>query len=286
MEIIAAIVLGMIQGLTEFLPVSSSAHLILIPWVLGWNPEGMIFDVALHLGTAIAILAYFWRDWTAMAREVILGIREGCPLGNSQRKLAWLLVLGTLPAMTVGLAFEKYVERNLRSPLISVCTLVVFAVLIYVAERMGRKSRSLGQIDLGDSIWVGASQALALIPGVSRSGITISTGLLRGLDRDAAARFSFLLATPVITGAAMLQGWHLFKVARHPELAAAAGALTSAGSIKWSVLAGGVTSSVVVGFLCIRYFLRYVQKNGFLPFVIYRIVLALIVLLLYFRHGV
>ena len=285
MEIIEAIVLGVIQGLTEFLPVSSSAHLILIPWVFGWNPEGIIFDVALHLGTAIAILAYFWKDWLVLAREVLLGIREGSPLGNAQRKLAWLLVLGTLPAMFAGLAFEKYVERNLRSPLISVFTLVVFALLIYLAERVGRQSRSLEQIDLADSVWVGASQALALIPGVSRSGITISAGLLRGLDRTAAARYSFLLATPVIAGAALLKGWQLFKVLRHPELAAAADALTSAGSVKWMVLASGVVSAVAVGFLCIRYFLRYIQKNGFLPFVIYRIVLALIVLLLYLRHG-
>jgi undecaprenyl-diphosphatase len=186
--------------------------------------------------------------------------------------------------MIVGLTFEKYVEQNLRSPLISVVTLVVFALLIYVAERMGKQNRSLGQINLGDSICVGASQALALIPGVSRSGITISTGLLRGLDRNSAARFSFLLATPVIAGAALLQGWRLVKIARHPELAAAAGALTSTGGIKWAVLASGVTSAVVVGFLCIRFFLRYIQKNGFLPFVIYRIVLALVVLFLYFRH--
>ena len=286
MEIVTAVVMGMIQGLTEFLPISSSALLILVPWVFGWNPECMIFDVSLHLGTAIAILAYFWRDWIALAREVIRGVAEGSPLGNAQRKLAWFLVLGTLPAMVVGLAFEKYVEQKFRSPLISVVTLIVFALLIYVAERMSKLNRSLEGIDLADSLWIGASQALALVPGVSRSGITISAGLLRGFDRGSAARFSFLLATPVIVGAALLQGWHLAKIARHPELAAATGALTSAGGIKWTVLASGVVSAVIVGFFCIRYFLRYIQNNSFLPFVIYRVVLALVVLIFYLRHGV
>lgn len=285
MEILAAVVLGAIQGLTEFLPISSSAHLILVPWLLGWNPEGIIFDVSLHLGTAIAILAYFWRDWITLAREVFRGVAEGRPLGNAQRKLAWLLVLGTLPAMVVGLAFEKYVEQTLRSPLITVVTLSAFALVLYVAEWKGGQKRSLEGTNLADSIWIGTSQVLALIPGVSRSGITISAGLLRGFDRSSAARFSFLLATPVIAGAALLQGWHLFKLARHPELAAAAGALTGTGGIKWAVLAGGVASATVVGFLCIRYFLRYIRQNSFFPFVVYRVVLALVVLFLYLKHG-
>ncbi len=285
MEMISAVVLGMIQGLTEFLPISSSAHLILVPWIFGWNPEGLIFDVSLHLGTAIAILAYFWRDWIVLAQEVIRGIAEGNLFGNARRKLAWFLVIGTLPAMVVGLAFEKYVETNLRSPLISVVTLVAFAVVLYYADRRCQQGRSLDNIGLADAVWIGAGQALALIPGVSRSGITISAGLLRDFDRTSAARFSFLLATPVIVGAALLQGWHLVKAVRHPALAAASGMLTGTGEIKWAILAGGIASSVVVGFFCIRYFLHYIQKNSFLPFVVYRILLAAVVLFLYLRHG-
>jgi undecaprenyl-diphosphatase len=286
MEMITAIALGVIQGLTEFLPISSSAHLILVPWLFGWDPEGLIFDVSLHVGTAIAILAYFWRDWILLAREVLRGIVQRDPFGNPHRRLGWFLVVGTLPAMGVGLAFEKYVETNFRSPLISVFTLVAFALVLYCADRSGRQARSLTDISLADSLWIGVGQALALIPGVSRSGITISVGLFRDLDRTAAARFSFLLSTPVIVGAGLLQAWHLVKAARHPSLAAAAGVLSGSGEIKWTILACGISSSVIVGFLCIRYFLRYIQKHSFLPFVIYRILLALAVLAVYLRHGI
>ncbi len=281
MELMAAIVLGIIQGLTEFLPISSSAHLILVPWLLGWRPEGLIFDVSLHLGTAIAILAYFWRDWIIMAREAIRGIIEGHPLGNPRRRLAWFLVIGTIPAMIVGLAFQKYVEDTLRSPLITVFTLVTFALVLYYAEKRSRLDRSLEGIRVTDSVWIGLGQALALIPGVSRSGITISVGLFRDFDRNSATRFSFLLATPVVVGAALLEGLHLAKAVHDPVLAGASGILTSSGGVKWTVLAGGTASAVIVGLLCIRYFLRYIQRNSFFPFVVYRIVLAAVVLLMF-----
>ncbi len=284
MEMVTAVVLGIIQGLTEFLPISSSAHLILVPWLFGWNPEGLIFDVALHLGTAIAILAYFWRDWILLAREAISGMLEGRPFGNTQRRLAWLLVLGTLPAMIVGLAFQKYVEANLRSPLITVFTLVAFALVLYYAEKRCRLGRSLEDVGVADSLWIGIGQAIALIPGVSRSGITISVALFRDFDRTSAARFSFLLATPVIAGAALLEGLHLVKALRDPALSAASGLLTPAGGIKWTILLGGTVSAVIVGLLCIRYFLRYIQKKSFLPFVVYRIILAGFVLLMFLLH--
>ncbi len=285
MEMVTAVVLGAIQGLTEFLPISSSAHLILVPWILGWNPEGLIFDVSLHFGTAIAIVAYFWRDWVELLREVVRGVMEGHPLGNTRRRLAWCLVAGTLPAMVVGLAFQKYVETNLRSPLITVFTLVGFALVLYYAEKRCSQGRSLQDIGMADAVWIGLGQALALIPGVSRSGITISVGLFRDLDRTSAARFSFLLATPVIAGAALLEGVHLAKAIRDPALAAAGGMLTGAGAVKWAILAGGTASAVVVGLLCIRYFLRYIQKKSFTPFVVYRILLAAVVLSMFLLHG-
>lgn len=283
MEIFAAIVLGIIQGLTEFLPVSSSAHLILVPWIAGWKPEGLFFDVSLHIGTAVAILAFFWAEWVELAKEVILGFAEGKPLGNPKRRLAWFLVVGTLPALAVGLTLEKSVEDNLRSPLVTVFTLIVFGALLYYAERLSRQDRSLDQFNWGDSIWIGLSQVLALIPGVSRSGITISTSMLRNTDRSSAARFSFLLSTPVIVGAGILQGWRFIKVLRHPVLVASA----EAGilEIKWAVLVAGIVSAAVTGFLCIRYFLRYLQSHSFVPFVVYRVILAVIVLLFYLRHG-
>lgn len=285
MEIVAATLLGIIQGLTEFLPISSSAHLILVPWLFGWQPEGLIFDVSLHLGTAFAILAYFWRDWILLGREAILGLLEGKPFGNIYRKLAWYLVIGTIPAMLVGLKFEKYVESNLRSPLIPAATLVLFAGYLYVAERFGNQSRKLDQFTLQDSIWIGLSQALALIPGVSRSGITIGTALFRNVDRSSAARFSFLLSTPIIVGAAMLQGWHLIEALHHPARFAVEHALASPVEIRWAVLGAGVFSAAVTGFFCIRYFLRYLQTRSFLPFVIYRLALAALVLFFYYQHG-
>jgi undecaprenyl-diphosphatase len=284
MELFAAAVLGIVQGLTEFLPISSSAHLILVPWFLGWKPEGLVFDVSLHLGTAVAILAYFWRDWLTLARELISGIATGEPLGNAQRRLAWFLIVGSLPAAIVGLLFEKHVERTLRSPLVTVATLVAIGAVLYISERRSKRQRSLEKFTWGDSIWIGLSQALALIPGVSRSGITISTAMLRDADRTSAARFSFLLATPVILGAGMLEGWHLFKEAGTTALVAAGGPANPVGA-QWPVFVIGVACAAITGFLCIRYFLRYLQTKSLIPFVIYRFVLAGIVLAFYFRSG-
>jgi undecaprenyl-diphosphatase len=279
MNIVAAAILGVIQGLTEFLPVSSSAHLILVPWLFGWEPSGMLFDVSLHVGTAVAILAFFWRDWVTLAREGILGIVQMRPFANPERKLAWFLVAGTIPAMVVGLAFEKMVEEKLRSPLVTVVTLVVLGILLYFAERSSRQDRDLKDLTLGDTIFVGLCQALALIPGVSRSGITISAALFRSMDRTSAARFSFLLATPIIVGAGLLEGLHFLKVLRHP----AVGTAVEFTGANLTVLAVGIITAAATGFLCIRYFLRFIQTNSFLPFVIYRIALAAVVLVMYIR---
>lgn len=275
MEILAAIILGIIQGLTEFLPISSSAHLILVPWFLGWKPEGLVFDVALHVGTALAVLAFFWKDWVCLARETILGIKEGAPLGNTHRKLAWLLVIGTLPAMIIGLTLEETVETTLRSPLITVFTLVAFGLLLFYAERRSRQNRTMDMYTWSDAIWIGLSQAVALIPGVSRSGITMTTAMLRNSNRTCAARFSFLLSTPIIVGAGILEGWKAINVLRHP--------VANAETINGTALLLGIAFAAITGFLCIKYFLRYLQRKSFLPFVIYRIILAGIVLLYYSR---
>lgn len=270
MEILSAIVLGIIQGLTEFLPISSSAHLILVPWFFGWEPEGLVFDVALHVGTALAVLAFFARDWIRLARETVLGLKERAPLGNADRKLAWLLVVASIPAAVAGLWLEKLVETRLRSPLITVFTLAGLALLLWYAERRGRQSRPMARYSWGDAVWIGIAQAIALVPGVSRSGVTMTTALLRDSDRVSAARFSFLLSTPVIVGAGLLQGYRLL----------AAGEGAGAG---WPVLLAGVVAAAVTGFLCIKFFLRYLQRNSFTPFVIYRLVLAAVVLALYLK---
>jgi undecaprenyl-diphosphatase len=275
MELLSAAILGIVQGLTEFLPISSSAHLIILPWFLGWKPEGIVFDVSLHLGTAIAVIAFFWNDWIRLAREAIVGIFSGAPFGNHYRRLAWYIVVGSIPAAVVGLALENTVESKLRSPLITVFTLAILALVLFYSEKKGRQNRVLEKFTWADSIWIGLSQALALIPGVSRSGITITTALLRDSDRTSAARFSFLLSTPVIVGAGLLQGLKLVKAIRHP----AAGVL----EIHWAVLIVGVLSAALTGFLCIQFFLRYLQTKNFTPFVVYRIILAGVVLLYYIK---
>ena len=275
MEILSAAILGIIQGLTEFLPISSSAHLILVPWFLGWEPEGLAFDVSLHIGTSIAVLAFFWNDWVRLGREVIAGLKQGTLLATQSQKMFWMLVVGTIPAVIAGLALEKTVEARLRSPLIIVFTLSILAVILYWAEKRSRHNRSVENFTWADSIWIGLSQAVALIPGVSRSGITITTAMLRDSDRISAARFSFLLSTPVIVGAGILQAWRLANVLGSPTAQTA--------EADWVVMGVGVFFAAVTGFLCIRYFLRYLQTKSFLPFIIYRMILAIIILIYYIK---
>jgi undecaprenyl-diphosphatase len=277
MEMLAAAILGIIQGLTEFLPISSSAHLLVVPWFFGWNPEGIDFDVALHVGTAFSIIVFFWKDWVLLARETIIGLKERAPLGNSHRKLAWLLIVGTIPALVFGLSLEKKLDTELRSPLITVFTLTIFGLLLLYADKRSRQNRKIENYTWMDSISIGLSQALALIPGVSRSGITITTAMLRNSDRINAARFSFLLATPVIVGAGLLKGLHLVKEALHP--------VSGAAPIHWAVFGVGTLTAALTGFLCIKLFLRYLQTKSFVPFVIYRFILAGLVLFFYLKTN-
>lgn len=274
MEILAAAILGIIQGITEFLPISSSAHLILVPWFLGWKPEGIAFDVSLHVGTAIAVITFFWRDWVRLARELILGLKEG-NMGNADRRLAWLLVVGTLPALVAGLAFESMVEERLRSPLIIVFTLPILAIFLYVADKRSRQDRGIENFTWADSLSIGFSQALALIPGVSRSGITMTTAMLRNSTRISAARFSFMLSTPVIAGAGILEILRLAKAVLHPA--------ESMPAVNWGALGVGFLCAAISGFLCIRFFLGYIQTKSFTPFVVYRFLLAGLVLIYYLK---
>jgi undecaprenyl-diphosphatase len=276
MEIFFAAILGIIQGITEFLPISSSAHLILMPWFFGWDPNGLNFDVSVHLGTTVAVLAFFWKDWIQLARETWAGLKERKPFGNHYRRLAWLLFIGTLPAAVVGILFEDIIEARLRSPVITVFTLVGFGALLLIAERRSRRHREISGYTWADSLWIGFSQAIALIPGVSRSGITITAAMFRNSTRTSAARFSFLLLTPITIGATVLRAWELLSSLGQP--------LDSSMSVQWAVLCTGVVSASVTGFFCIRFFLRYLQTKSFVPFVIYRFLLAAIVLIYYLKH--
>ena len=277
MELLAAAVLGIIQGFTEFLPISSSAHLILVPWFLGWKPEGIAFDVALHVGTAMAVIAFFWRDWIRLARELLLGIKEGKPLANPDRRLAWYLIVGTLPALVAGLAFEDLFEEKLRSPLIIVFTLAILAAFLFWAEKRSRQDRTLDHYTWADSLCVGFGQAFALIPGVSRSGITMTIAMFRNSTRTDAARFSFLLSTPVIAGAGLLHMLHLAKAVLHP--------VPGMETVHWNAMGVGFVCAAVSGFFCIRFFLRYLQTKSFMPFVIYRLLLAGVVLVYYVKFS-
>jgi undecaprenyl-diphosphatase len=271
-----AIVLAVIQGLTEFLPISSSAHLILIPWLSrGRIPDpGLAFDVALHAGTLLAVLLYFLREWIQL---VLCGLGFHYPRRASEQmvlqnqRMFWYLVAGTIPGALVGFLFEKRIEETLRSPVPIACAMIGIALVMWYAEYVARMDRHIEQTSLGDSLAIGSAQALALFPGVSRSGITISAGLFRGMTRDTAARFSFLLSTPLIAGAAAKELPKLLKAHQ-------AGAM----DIPMSTLGIGVAVSAIVGYLVIAFFLRYLQTRTLKIFIYYRILFGIVVLLLAF----
>jgi undecaprenyl-diphosphatase len=271
-----AIILAIVQGLTEFLPISSSAHLILIPWLShGRIPDpGLAFDVALHLGTLIAVVLYFLREWLQL---IFCGLGFHYPQRAPEhqvmqnRRLFWYLVAGTIPGALVGFFFEHRIEEYLRNPVPIACAMIAVAFLMWYAEYAGRLDRHIDQTSLGDSLAIGTGQALALFPGVSRSGITISVGLFRGMTREAAARFSFLLATPLIAGAAATELPKLIKAHR-------AGGL----DLPMSTLAISVAVSAIVGYLVIAFFLHYLQTRTLKIFIYYRILFGIVVLLLAF----
>ncbi len=272
-----AILLAVVQGLTEFLPISSSAHLILIPWLShGRIPEpGIAFDVALHLGTLIAVVLYFIRDWIQL---ILCGLGFHYPKRASEQmvltnqRLFWYLVIGTIPGALVGFFFEHWIDENLRNPIPIASLMIIVAFVMMYAEYVARLDRRIDQTSLGDSIVIGASQALALFPGVSRSGITISTGLFRGMTREAAARFSFLLSTPLIAGAAAKEV---------PKLIKQQHALGNLG-MPMSTIAISIAVSAIVGFIVIAFFLQYLQTRTLKLFIYYRIAFGIVILLLAF----
>jgi undecaprenyl-diphosphatase len=252
MPIIQVVILGLVQGVTEFLPVSSSGHLIIVSWLMGWPDQGLSFDVALHAGTLLAVAIYFLPMWI----EILL----------RNRRLLGLLIVGVIPGAVIGKLFEKMAEHTFRNPIYIAINLIVFALVMGWAERTSRQSRDLHSANMLDTLAIGFSQALAVIPGVSRSGITITGGLLREFDRESAARFSFLLATPIIAGAALVRGLEM----RHTGLPQ---------DMRMPFLLG-MAIAAVSGYAVIAFFMRYLQTRSLKIFIYYRIAFGIIVLAL------
>ena len=268
MPLYQAIVLAIIQGFTEFLPVSSTAHLTIIPELFGWKDPGLSYDVALHLGTLVAVLVYFFRDWVQVILNGIGISYRGARPDENSRSLLWLLVLGTIPAALAGLKFEKYADQMLRTPYIIGGAMIIFGILMWVADRASTARNGLDQMTGFDAITVGIAQAFAIIPGVSRSGITLTAARFRGFGREAAARFSFLLSTPIIAGAAAKKGYELYKDGLPEDM-----------RVPYLV---GVLVSGIVGLLVIAFFMKYLRNHSLNVFVWYRIIFGIIVIALAF----
>ncbi|MFQ5885919.1 MAG: undecaprenyl-diphosphatase UppP, partial [Anaerolineae bacterium] len=249
-----ALILGIVQGATEFLPISSSGHLVLVPWLLGWEDPGLAFDAFLHLGTLVAVLAYFRDDLWSLTLAWVGSVRERS-LDNPQARIAWLILWGTLPAAVMGLTLESLFERLFAAPVWVSIFLLVTGLLLFLGEGVRKSESQIESLTWLDALLVGLAQGVAIAPGVSRSGATISAGLWRGLEREEAARFSFLLATPAILGANLLQLWGLSK-------------LSGAGEVA-STLLLGFLAAAVSGYLAIRFFLGFLKRRSLYPFSLY-----------------
>lgn len=258
MTILQAVILGLAQGLGEFLPISSSAHLVLIPWFFGWTDPGLTFDVALHLGTLVAVVIYFWKDWW---RLIIKGFSD---VRSVEGRLFWYLVAASIPGAIGGYLLEKKAETVFRSPTLIAIMLILMGVFLYWVDRRSTKKIEMNRITFGTSLLIGISQVLAIVPGVSRSGITMTTGMFMGLTREGAARFSFLLSTPIIFGAAMVK---------------LPGVLSNSSGITANFMIGTAVSCIA-GIVSISFLLRYVQTKNFLPFVWYRFILGALVIVM------
>jgi len=269
MPLLQVIVLGIVQGLTEFLPISSSAHLVLISWVLGWADQGQAFDVALHVGTVAAVIVYFFRDWIQILAQGF-GIRLQGDSGISRnRNLLWLLALGTLPIGIAGYIFKEQAENVWRkNHLLIGVMMVAVGLIMWIAERVGRKQKDLGHVSAGDALVIGVAQAMAIFPGVSRSGITISAGLFRNLDRQEAARFSFLLLTPAVLAAAAKD---LYDLMKHQ------GGIPADMHVPFAV---GILVSALTGGLAIHFLMNFLRRSSLTLFVIYRVIFGIIVIAL------
>jgi undecaprenyl-diphosphatase len=255
---VQAIVLALVQGISEFLPISSSGHLVLVPYFLGWPDQGLAFDVAVHVGTLFAVVAYFRRELVAMAHAWFASLAGHGTTPDA--KLAWFVLVGTIPIGLVGLFFGDAIEATLRNPLSVATTLAVFGVLLWAADRFGRRQRDEHSLGWRDAILIGCAQALALMPGTSRSGVTMTMARVLGLTRQGATRFSFLLAVPGIAMAGAYEGYKLATDTSHV--------------VDWPVIGLGVAVAAATGYVCIAWLLRVISRIGFGPFALYRFLVA------------
>ena len=263
MDMLQIVILALVQGLTEFLPISSSAHLILVPILTDWPDQGLAFDVAVHAGTLTAVVAYFRRELARMLVEWLASFRGGL---TPDARLAWAVLIGTIPVGLAGLLFKDVIETQFRSPMVIAAATIVFGALLWVADISGRRNRDEYALSLLDVLVIGLAQALALIPGTSRSGITITAGLMLGLKREAAARFSFLLSIPVIFLAGSLETLEYLSEASIQDA---------------TPLLTGALISAISAYACIHYFLKLLERIGMLPFVAYRLLLGVILVVLF-----
>lgn len=257
MDWFQVVVLAVLQGFTEFLPISSSGHLVIPSQIMGWPDQGLAFDVAVHVGSLAAVLAYFYKDVLALAQAWIGSfIGQG---SNDNSRLAWAVIVGTLPAGLIGLLADDWIEANLRAIWVIATTTIVFGIALGIADKLGSRQKELGQMLLWVALLIGFAQALALIPGTSRSGITITAALLLGFTRDASARFSFLLSIPLILAAGGLKTLELIQLGT---------------AVPWAHIIVGTLLSGLTAYACIYGFLKLLDKIGMMPFVIYRLILG------------
>lgn len=269
MTTLQAIVLGIVQGLTEFLPVSSSGHLVLVPWLAGWTIDprtAFAFDVLVQLGTLSAVIVYFRVDLWQLVRAALSGLLSGKPFASNEARLAWMLLVASIPAAMLGLLFKSRVESAFTSPRAVGGFLLLTSALLAISERVGKRTKDVRALTALDALLIGLAQAASLFPGVSRSGATISGGLLRELNRKQAARFAFLMAVPIMLGAGFIAAMDMVR-------------LTNLQANLVAVLAG-VASAAVVGFLSIRWLLAYLSKNSLKPFIIYCAIVGALAILL------
>ncbi|PPF85544.1 UDP-diphosphatase [Subtercola sp. Z020] len=276
MEFLQAIILGLVQGLTEFLPISSSAHIKIVGELIGTGGDpGAAFTAIIQLGTEAAVLVFFWRDVVRIVSQWARSLVGRVPRNDPDARMGWLIIIGSIPIIVLGLFFQDQIETTFRSLWIVATTLIVFGILLGIADAVGSKKRRLKEITYPSGIVFGLAQALALIPGVSRSGGTITAGLFMGFERKAAARYSFLLAMPAVFGSGLFQ---LYKSIKEPCDAVAAGCTPEV----FNGLETGVATVVafVVGLVVIAFFMNYISRRSFLPFVIYRIALGIVLIVL------
>jgi undecaprenyl-diphosphatase len=261
MTVFQAIIYGLVQGFGEFLPVSSSGHLVLLPWLFGWQDPGLSFDVALHFGTLAALVAYYWKEWIA-----IFGALFNKKFFNLDfpRPFIFYLALATVPGALAGFLFEGFADASLRNPLVIAATLSIFGYLLFAADKKSKDDKNTDKISLKNALLIGTAQAIAVIPGVSRSGATITAGRALGYDRKNSARFSFFLSVPIIFGAFVLKTGDFFRSSGDP------------------VFITAIISSALSGYIAITFLVKFVQRSSYKPFFLYRLALAILIIALYY----